>query len=521
MKKLWFNGVIYTMVREEESVESVLTEDGRILAVGSYGELHNEADEFIDLQGATMFPGFVDSHIHMIGFGKQLKSIDLTKVTSKQQMLDKLRTGMEKLATDEWLVADGFNENNFPDRAIPTAQELDEITEQPIVISRVCRHVYLGNHSALKKANLENYIDSDKGSVGRHADGRLNGLAYEAAATQLRDAQLPQNKEGQLQALQNELNLAIDQLHSVGITGAHTEDMNYYGPYENSYEAYATVMAKRQDFRCNLLIHHEVFEGIMMGERAFNEDFMELGAMKIFADGSFGGSTAALVEDYRDQEGWKGTLIHRDVELEELFKLARSYNRPIAVHLIGDAAAEQIVSMIEKYPPPAGTRDRLIHACLVNERLLQRMAKLSVIVDVQPLFVLSDFPWVAEKIGQQRLPYAYAWKSFIEAGIPCAGSSDAPVEAINPLLGIYAAVEREKNGEVFVPEQRISRYEAIQMYTLGSAKAINHEHERGFIKAGYVADFSVFDKDLFTVDLREIRAIMTVVNGRIVHEVKK
>lgn len=515
MKKLWFNGVIYTMIREGERVEAVLTEEGRIVGVGSYKELHNEADELIDLKGAVMFPGFVDSHIHMIGFGKQLKSIDLTKVTSKQKMLDKLRIGAEKLAASEWLIADGFNENLFVDRTIPTAQELDEITDRPIVISRVCRHVYLGNSQALQLAGLEMYKDSEKGFVGRHSDGRLNGLAYEQAAAQLRDAQIPKQKAAQQQELQKELNRAIDTMLSLGLTGAHTEDMNYYGPYENAYETYATVTSKRQDFRCNLLIHHEVFQAMMEKNLAFNEDFMELGAMKIFADGSFGGATAALLDDYSDQAGWKGTLIHNDDELEQLFKLARSYHRPIATHMIGDAAVEQIVSMIEKYPPPIGTTDRIIHACLVNENLLQRLSKLNVVVDAQPLFVSSDFPWVAEKIGEQRLAYAYAWKSFIEANIPCAGSSDAPVEAVNPLLGIYAAVEREKDGDVFVSEQRLSRFQAIQMYTRGSAQAINHMHDRGLIKENYVADFSVFNQDLFTGDLRQAKTIMTIVNGKI------
>lgn len=519
MKKLWHNGIIYTMVREGERVEAVLTESGRILAVGSYEELHNDTDEFIDLAGATMFPGFVDSHLHMIGFGYQLKTVNLSATTSKQQMFEQLQKAAMQAEENEWIVADGFNENLFEDQAIPTAQELDEIVEQPLVISRVCRHVYIGNSLALKLAGLDpTYENSDKGSVGRHADGRLNGITYEGAAYRLRDAQLSTNVDIRRQSLQTALNEAIDYMLSKGLTGGHTEDMHYYGPYEDTYQTYAYVTAKRQDFRCNLLIHHEVFEEMMEGDFVFHADFMELGAMKIFADGSFGGSTAALLEDYADKAGWKGTLIHSEAELEQLFQLARKYQRPIAAHVIGDAAATQLLMMMEKYLPVTGQRDRIIHACLLNEDLLQRMAKLAVVVDVQPLFVPSDFPWVAERIGQERLPYAYAWKSLIDAGIPCAGSSDAPVELPDPLRGIEAAVKREKDGAVFGPEQCLTRFEAIRMYTVGSAQAIHHEQERGLIKIGYVADFSVFDRDLMHADLRQAQAVMTVVNGRVVFE---
>lgn len=519
MKKLWHNGVIYTMTQEGETVEAVLTDEGKILATGSYEELHNEADTFVDLAGATMFPGFVDSHLHMIGFGYQLKTVNLSTTTSKKHMFEQLRQVANRLEKDEWLIADGFNENLFEDQAIPTAQELDEIVEQPLVISRVCRHVYIGNSRALQLAGLDDtYENSDKGSVGRHADGRMNGLTYEAAAYQLRDAQISSDTNERRKSLQFALNGAMDYMLSKGLTGGHTEDMNYYGPYEDAYQTYATVTAERQDFRCHLLLHHEVFEEMMTGDFIFREDFMELGAMKIFADGSFGGSTAALQEDYSDQKGWKGTLIHSEAELEQLVQLARKYQRPIATHVIGDAAATQLITMLEKYPAPAGQRDRIIHACLFNADILQRLAKLAVVVDVQPLFVPSDFPWVVERIGLKRLPYAYAWKSLIEAGIPCAGGSDAPVEDVDPLRGIEAAVTREKEGEVFGAEQRLSRFQAIQLYTLGSAQAIHHEQERGFIKAGYVADFSVFDVDLLQADLNKVQAVMTVVNGRIVYQ---
>ncbi len=517
VKKVWINGTIYTMESEGDTVEAVLTEDGRIIACGSTEDLKKEADEIIDLQGAVMYPGFVDSHLHMIGVGLQLMRLDLSSVQSKEEMLYLLTIASQNIPEDSWLIAEGFNENQFLDPTIPTLQELDAIRQGPIAISRVCRHVYLGNTAALRTANLENYTDSDKGSVGRDEQGNLTGLVYEAAAEQLRDAQI-QEGEQYVNELKKALNVAMDTMLSKGLTAGHTEDFAYYGPYQEPYRAYREVLAERQDFRCHLLMHYYVFEEMMEANLTFDEPFMECGAMKIFADGSFGGSTAALIEDYADQSGWKGTLIQTDEEMAKLFQLARKYDAPIAVHVIGDAAAEQVVTMMERYPAAEGVCDRLIHACLVNEDLLKRIAKLPVAVDVQPTFVTSDFPWVAERLGEARLPYAYAWKSLLEHGIPCAGSSDGPVERIDPLLGIEAAVTRKKDGVVYGVEQCISRFEAIQMYTRGGAEIIGKSHERGMIKEGFVADFSVFDRDLFKGTISEAQAVMTVVDGRIAYQ---
>lgn len=521
MKKLWHNGIIYTMEREGETVEAVLTERGKIIALGTFEELSGQATTYIDLEGAVMYPGFVDSHLHMIAVGQQLKRLDLSTITSKEEMLNLLSDASLNLQQDEWLIAEGFNENLFNTPVFPSIEELDAVTNNPLIISRVCRHVYLANSTALKLAKLEAYIDSDKGSVGRNADGQLTGVVYEGAAAQLREAQLTMDDEASVRELKSALNSTIDLMLSKGLTAGHTEDMNYYGPYENAYRTYAEVTAERKDFRSHLLIHHEVFERMLEKPIEFNKEFMELGAMKIFADGSFGGSTAALLEDYTDKAGWKGTLIQSDAEVESLFIQARKYGKAVAVHTIGDRALAQIIQAIEKYPPQEGIRDRIIHGCLLNTALLNRLKKLQIVVDVQPLFVTSDYTWVKERLGDQRLKFAYAWKSLLDYKITCAGSSDGPIENIDPLLGIYAAVTREKDGQVFDASQRVSRYEAIQMYTLGGAMAIGAEGYRGYIKIGYDADFTVFDRDLFFGDLRKAKVAMTVVADNIAYKAIK
>jgi predicted amidohydrolase YtcJ len=519
MKRLWYGGNIYTMEKENETVEAVLVEDDKIIAVGTFAELHEQADEQVDLQGAAMYPGFVDSHLHMIFQGEKLIRLDLTKATSGEEMLEMVKEAAKITPPDAWLFGEGWNENNFADGGIPTVEELDHIRKEPILLTRVCHHVILGNTAALEAGGITKDSESPAGGeIGRDTEGKLNGLLYDQAMNRITDA-IPKEGEAYIEYLTDALNLAIDDMLSYGLTGGHTEEMHYFGKFTNPLSAYHRIIGKKRHFRVSLLRHHGAFEDMMKENAVFDEPFIEPGAMKIFADGALGGSTAALSKPYSDQPDNKGLLIQTEEELEGLVKLARKYDEPVAVHIIGDAGAEQILNVIEKYPVTNGKRDRLIHCCVLREDLVERMEKLPVVLDLQPAFVPSDFPWVINRLGEERLDWAYAWKKLIDRGLICAAGTDAPVEEINPLASIYAAVERKKpyaehNG--YLPEEKLSRFQAIQLYTIGSAKAICKEHERGLIKSGYVADFSIFDRDLFTgtsEDMLAAKAVKTVVAG--------
>ncbi|SOC22607.1 hypothetical protein SAMN05880501_11460 [Ureibacillus xyleni] len=523
MKQLWYGGKIYTMEKEHETVEAVLVEQGKITAVGNFEELQSQADELHDLQGATMYPGFVDSHLHILFQGEKLVRLNLAQAKTAEEMLELIREAAKNTPADQWLFGEGWNENNFPDKRIPTISELDEIRKEPILLTRICHHVVLGNTSALKNGGItEDSISPKGGEIGRDSQGKLNGLLYDQATNFVTES-IPREGESYIETLVDELNIAIDDMLSKGLTGGHSEDMSYFGHFKNPLTAYKRVIGEKQHFRVNLLRHNAVFEEMMKANVEFDEPFIEPGAMKIFTDGALGGATAALLEPYADQPNNKGLLIHTDEEIENLVKLARQYNEAIAVHIIGDAGAEQIIKAIEKYPAPKGKRDRLIHCVVLNENLVERISKLPVVLDLQPAFVPSDFPWVIHRLGEERLEYAYSWKKLLDRGFMCAAGTDAPIEEIDPLLSIYAAVERKKvgdNHEGYLPSEKLSRFEAIRMYTYGSAQAICKEHERGLIKKGYDADFSIFDRDLFdgsSEDMVQAKAVKTVVAGKIVY----
>lgn len=522
MKKLWYNGVIYTMEHEGETVEAVLTDGDRIVHAGPLEAVGGREDERVDLQGAVMYPGFVDSHIHMIMYGQKLQRLDLSKAASTAEMLELLQERASTLEEGEWLLGEGWNENNFPDGRIPSITELDGVYEGPVLLSRICHHVYLCNTEALRRGGITDESENPAGGeIGRDARGELNGLLYEQAKNPVYEAAQPRG-EAFVKMLEQSLQLAVDDLLRRGIVGAHTEEMSYFGHYTNPLTAYKNVMRRKQ-FRVNLLRHHEVFEQMMEDGTLFDAPYVEPGAMKIFADGSLGGSTAALTEPYADDPANFGMLIHTDEQLEGHVKLARRHGEAIAVHLIGDAGIEQLLDIVERHPAPRGKRDRFIHCCVLREDLIARMKQLPIILDLQPAFVTSDFPWVERKLGRERLAWSYAWKRLLDEGFMCAAGTDAPIEEVEPLKTIYAAVERKLSGqshEGYGASEKLSRFEAVRMYTYGSAQAICKEHERGLIREGYVADFTIYDRDLFQGSSDEMlgaKVKKTVVGGRVVY----
>jgi predicted amidohydrolase YtcJ len=186
---------------------------------------------------------------------------------------------------------------------------------------------------------------------------------------------------------------------------------------------------------------------------------------------------------------------------------------------------EGVIEVIEKYPPEKGQHDRLIHAQILRKDLIKKAKKLAIILDIQPRFVASDFPWVIDRIGEEYMETCYAWKTLLQEGIHCAGGSDAPIEPIDPLSGIYAAVTRtshyENSGKSYYPQEKLSVYEAVELFTKGSAYAIHHSTDRGIIKQGYTADFTVFDQDIFEIqhdELLNTNVMLTIVDNEIMYK---
>ena len=527
MGTLWTNGTIYTMQAEGHTVEAVWTEDGKVKALGSEAALTERfaVDRKMDLEGKIMFPGFVDSHMHLIGHGETLMRLDLSEMTSKEQVLLAVKEKADRTPEGDWIIGEGWNENLWEDPEVITKDEIDHVAGgHPVLLKRICRHAIVVNTLALEKAGITDASeDPEGGLIDRYDDGRVNGVLKDTAQDIVTGI-LPSIS---LEYLEEALAKGVQSCWENGLTGGHTEDLSYYGDFNKTYQAFRNTLGKDgKKFRAHLLVHHAVIEDWHDEGHQFLEGspYVEFGAMKIFADGALGGRTALLSHPYADDESTSGVSIHTEENLQALVAKARSYDLPIAVHTIGDLAFEQVVDAITKEPTVKGRRDRLIHAQILRHELIERIKGLDLILDIQPRFVASDFPWVIDRIGKDRMKYNYAWKTLLEEGIHCAGGSDAPIEPVNPLLGIHAAVTRtnpvDPDHTVYGPEQVLSMYEGISLFTKGSAFACHHEADRGLIKEGYDADFTILNEDPFAggpdVLLKQVVA-MTVVDEDIVY----
>ncbi len=516
------------MREANEAVSAVYVENGFICGLGDQEELESRFSGLIEkshnLQGAFVYPGFVDSHLHIIGHGEKLIRLDLSEVDSAEEMKRKVAEKYRMSKENEWVFGEGWNENNFSDRKIFHKQELDEISpNKPMFLTRICRHAALVNSKALALAGITNETEDPKGGViVRDTNGEPTGYLLDTAADLVKEV-IPKVTD---EYVEQALRVAVDDLLRVGVVGGHTEDLYYYGGFKQTFDQFTRVIdGKKVKFRAHLLVHHEAIkemekEGYDKGEVT---PFIELGAVKIFADGALGGRTAYLCSPYTDDPSTSGVAIHTEESLKNIVMEARQKNRPVAIHTIGDGALEMALTVLEQCPLKEG-RDRLIHVQVANESLIERMKKLPLILDLQPRFVASDFPWVMERLGEERIKQSFAWKTLINQGLHCAGGSDAPIEPVDPLLGIHAAVTRKRVGEFhegYVPEQQLTPFEAVQLFTLGSAYAIEREQERGNIAEGYVADFTILDQNLFSIEPDEFlttNVVMTVVDNTVMYK---
>ncbi len=516
------------MKEEQEHVEALYVESGVIVATGSKEELiaqYGETiEEEVDLEGQYVYPGFVDSHLHMVGHGERLIRLDVSNTFSATEMYQQLEDKVKGTPIGEWVFAEGWNENNFIDRKIFHRLELDEISQHhPMFLTRICRHAALVNTKALELAEInKDTQDPEGGVIVRDANGEPTGYLLDAA-TELVKKVIPTVSDDYLKRA---LQTATKDMLRLGLVGGHSEDLHYYGGFKKTLDAFQSVIdGKDTKFRTHLLVHHEAMEEMKETgyARGAVNSFIELGAMKIFADGALGGRTALLQHPYTDDPRTNGVAMHKQEELNRLVKKARANNMPVAIHTIGDEALSMALEAIEIHPCQTGV-DRLIHVQVVSAELLERLKRLPVVLDIQPRFVAADFPWVMERLGEERMSYSFAWKTLLDSGLRCAGGSDAPIEPVDPLLGIHAAVTRKRPGEQhagYLPDQKLTMFEAVQLFTLGSAKAIEKEDERGFIIPGYVADFTVLDIDLFTQPADralDAKVIKTVVDNTIMYD---
>jgi predicted amidohydrolase YtcJ len=525
-KTIYTNGLIYTLDTNQPVVESVVVENGRIIDLGSHHEMSLQwgraGARVIDLQGKMVTHGLIDSHLHMSGVAFNFLDLDLTGVTSKSEMLDKIKQKADSVAPGKWLIGMGWDENLFTEGSIPTIEELDYVAPHcPIYLKRICYHAFLVNSKALEMSQYHPLIEVPKGGsvVLNPQTKKPTGMLLESAS-QIVTKHIPDKTYDELK---NGLGHAMKYAIKKGLTSVHTNDPAYLGGLVQTYRMYDELINQEQKgLRCNLLIDYPYLpalkeKGMVAG---YGNEKLQIGAIKIFADGAFGRRTALLSEPYNDDPSQFGEAMQTQEVLFNIVKDAREQSMPIAVHTIGDKALDDVLDILDQFPK-VNYRDRIIHTSLVREDLIARLADPSIVADIQPRFVVGDYPWIIDRIGKEREAYLYAWKSLLSKGVICAGGSDAPVEPVDPLLGIHAGVTRKTPGkpDIWNGDQKISMLEAVKLFTIGGAYATNEEAIKGTLSRGKLADMTVYSKNLFTLEnpdeLLDTKIELTIIDGEI------
>jgi len=526
-RRIYSNGAIYTLDSSHPIVEAVVVEDGRVIDVGTHHDMllqwGRHGSTLIDLHGKMVTPGLIDSHLHLSGVALHFLDLDLTGVKSKREMLEKIKARALAIEPGKWLVGMGWDENLFHDGSIPTIEELDKAAPHcPIFLKRICHHAFLVNSKALEFSHYHPDTAVPKGGtvVIDPVSQKPTGLLLESASQLITDY-IPERTYDELKAgLAEAMRFVI----AKGLTSVHTNDPSYLGGLDATYRMYDELLNQEEiGLRCNLLIDYTYLNRLKEREMhaGYGNEKLKIGAIKIFADGAFGLRTALLSEPYADAPGQYGEAMQSKETLYEMIRHIREAGMPAAVHTIGDQALQDVLDVLDQFPS-VSYRDRIIHASLICRRLLKQLAIPSRVVDIQPRFVVGDYPWVLERLGENREPGLYAWKTLRDAGILCAGGSDAPVEPVNPLLGIHAAITRRTPGEShdgWNKEEKLTMQEAIELFTIGGAYATNEEQLKGSISRGKYADMTVYSKNLFTLqhpdELLETEIDMTIIGGEV------
>ena len=516
MKTLYLNAQVYT--GQLPLAECFAVEDGKFCYAG---DLTNapQCDESLDLQGAFVCPGFNDSHMHLVNFGQTLTIAPLHAHTgSMEEMLQCLREYMQenKGFRGGWLMGRGWNQDYFADgKRMPTRHDLDQVsTEIPICAVRACGHALSLNSKAIELLGIPNNpIQPDGGQIVLE-NGVPNGIFLDNAMEPVYDAIPAPGKD----EVKDMIRAACKALNGYGITSCHSDDYSTFSnlSWRTVNEAYReleeagelTVRVNQQANFTNITDFRD-----FVANRPEGTDRFKIGPLKMLGDGALGARTAYLSRPYADDPGTCGLSVFTQETFDEMIGYANEQGMPIAVHTIGDACLDRVLSAIEKAlasHPREDHRHGIVHCQITRADQLEKMAKLGLHIYAQSIFLDYDIRIVEPRVGPELAQSSYSWKTLLDNGATVSNGSDCPVELPRVLHGIQCAVTRtclDGSEPPYLPDQAFTVQEAIDSFTAGSAYASFEEHIKGRICPGMLADFVVLGGNPFTADPCRIQNI--------------
>lgn len=526
------HATIYTADAARPHAEALAIKDGRVLFVGSNREamaLRGDRTEVLDAKGATVIPGIVDAHAHLLNLGAFLQLLDLKGVRSYEELVGRVREAARSAPAGSWIRGRGWDQNQWADTRFPTHEALSAaVPDHPVYLTRVDGHAALVNARALSIAAITAKTrDPDGGKILRDARGAATGVLVDRAMT-LVSGKIPRFSSEQLKT---QTQLAIAEANRWGLTGIH--DAGVRLPELAVYEELA------RDGKYNLRNYVMLralsdTDGILdtafaTGPRnALHNGRLWVRAIKISVDGALGSRGAALLEPYSDDVGKTGIIQIPTNQVQRIAERALAAGFQVNAHAIGDRANRETLNAFEaafNAHPKTDHRFRIEHAQILSPSDIARFAPMGVIPSMQGSHQTSDMYWAPTRLGYARLFGAYPWRSLLATGVIIPNGSDFPVEAVNPLISFHSFVSRQDAAGWpaggWFPSERTTREEALLSLTLWPAAASFMEEESGSLTPGKYGDFVMLDRDIMTVPAEQIlqtRVLRTVLGGRTVYQ---
>ncbi len=501
------NARIYTVDQNRPVVDAMAIRDGKIVATGParlVTAMKGPSTQVLDLEGKTVIPGMIDAHVHLMALGQGLRTVDLRGSTSYDEVIARVAERAKTAPPGSWILGRAWDQNDWPDTRFPTHEKLSAaVPNNPVFLTRVDGHAALVNAAAMKAAGLTPAAkDPFGGQILRDAANAPTGVLIDRAQGLVAKAIPPATKD----ELRAAAIAATQEMNRWGLTSVH--DAGVGGDVIDVYEEVARdgkfsirdyVMIANDDSTIARYMRRGP-QANLYGGRLWIE------AIKISADGALGSRGAALLEPYSDDPKNTGLSLVPPGRVKQVSALALQNGFQVNVHAIGDRANRTVLDEFEaalKEHPKTDHRFRIEHAQILHPEDIPRFAQLGVIPSMQASHQTSDMYWAGNRLGQQRLLGAYAWRSLLNSGVIIPNGSDLPVEKTNPLISFHSSISRQDDNNWpaggWFPEQRMTREEALKSMTIWAAWAAFMEKDVGSLEAGKYADFVVLDQDIMRV----------------------
>jgi len=517
-----YNAKVYTVNSKFDTVEAFAVKNGKILALGKSDDIQTKyaGKEEINAEGKAVYPGFIDAHAHFYGYGQSLQTADLRETKSWDEVLTRL-TDFAKTHPDGWLIGNGWDQNDWDNKAFPTNEQLTVLFPgRPVFLNRIDGHAAIVNQKALDDAGIKGEQKLVGGDMLTQ-NGKLTGVLIDNAAVLVeRKIPLPDAKQAEkifIDAQKNCFAAGLTTIDDCGLSYLAVEFIEKLQK-ENKLKMRLYVMLSDEPDNYKYLFSRGPIKTDRLNVRAF----------KVYADGALGSRGACLLHPYSDMPNKTGFLLSDQKHFEEVATKIAANHFQMCTHAIGDSANRVILNIYNKILKGKNDqRWRIEHAQVVNVSDFDLFGKASIVPSVQPTHATSDMYWAGQRLGTERLKSAYAYKQLLKQNGWIPLGTDFPIENINPLLTFYAATVREdakgfpKGG--FQMENALTPEEALRGMTIWAAKANFEEQEKGSLEKGKLADFVILDHDILKSTPQNIlktKVLKTYLNGEKVYEAK-